>query len=507
VKSDVDFTSLSLSKTDVVWAGTSEGQVYTAKLKQLINSGDIQLSKEASLTKGTVIRELVVGLRGHVWILSDLYLKEYNPITHISRLMNHSASNINMKKLCTINMESDSISLGGIGAFCLIPASEQLNEPGVALRPRISSAFIDDIECFVQEGDHLYIPRTAKEVRLFVTTFNYLHAASIQLAYRLDEDDDWTELSVGENCIVLTDLPDGDNDLQLRATDKYGNWGEPMHCVYRHKTAPWYAAWWLMVLILGALLVLGYCVWKKRQWLIGLVKPSAKPTKPEEQPAKLEEETAKPEEEPAKPEEEPAKTEEEPAATPIPVISSPSDEPTEETTQPADTPPVTKPKRKRKAKAAPAPEPETEPISESKSESESESQPTSELKPESNLDSKSEEQHKELSFEEKLEKALQRNIGDVDFGVEELSAALFMSRMNLYRKMQATLGVKPADYLRNKRLDLAERLLRETDEAITAISEQTGFKNRRSFSMAFKEKYGISPTEFRENLRKTNSKD
>jgi ligand-binding sensor domain-containing protein len=137
VKSDVDFTSLSLSKTDVVWAGTSEGQVYTAKLKQLINSGDIQLSKEASLTKGTVIRELVVGLRGHVWILSDLYLKEYNPITHISRLMNHSASNINMKKLCTINMESDSISLGGIGAFCLIPASEQLNEPGVALRPRI----------------------------------------------------------------------------------------------------------------------------------------------------------------------------------------------------------------------------------------------------------------------------------------------------------------------------------------------------------------------------------
>ena len=56
-------------------------------------------------------------------------------------------------------------------------------------------------------------------------------------------------------------------------------------------------------------------------------------------------------------------------------------------------------------------------------------------------------------------------------------------------------------YLLNHRLTIAENLLVLTDKQITDIALETGFTSAISFTVNFKNKYGISPSEYRKKIR------
>lgn len=58
-------------------------------------------------------------------------------------------------------------------------------------------------------------------------------------------------------------------------------------------------------------------------------------------------------------------------------------------------------------------------------------------------------------------------------------------------------GVTVYEYLREERMKEARSLLQKTQLAIQDISEQVGFKNSTNFATAFKERFGVSPREFR----------
>ena len=62
-------------------------------------------------------------------------------------------------------------------------------------------------------------------------------------------------------------------------------------------------------------------------------------------------------------------------------------------------------------------------------------------------------------------------------------------------------GVTMHQYLLNHRLTIAENLLVLTDKQITDIALETGFTSAISFTVNFKNKYGISPSEYRKKIR------
>lgn len=64
---------------------------------------------------------------------------------------------------------------------------------------------------------------------------------------------------------------------------------------------------------------------------------------------------------------------------------------------------------------------------------------------------------------------------------------------NLFKKYY---GISPMNYIQRRRIEEAKRLIQYTEFSITAVSEHCGFSNLYSFSRAFKEKTGLSPTEF-----------
>ncbi len=103
----------------------------------------------------------------------------------------------------------------------------------------------------------------------------------------------------------------------------------------------------------------------------------------------------------------------------------------------------------------------------------------------------------EKDFLNKIDAILVSNIDNSNFSVEELASCLHISRVQLYRKVKAILNIGIGDYIINFRLDKAIQMLKESDLNISEIAYSCGFASPNYFSTAFKNKYLISPKEYR----------
>lgn len=92
--------------------------------------------------------------------------------------------------------------------------------------------------------------------------------------------------------------------------------------------------------------------------------------------------------------------------------------------------------------------------------------------------------------------AMENHMDDVDYTVVQLAQDVALSRSNLYRRMEAMLGITPNDFMRNVRLKRAAKLLSETDLPVNKIALMVGFGTPRYFSQYFKKMYGVTPNEY-----------
>lgn len=97
-------------------------------------------------------------------------------------------------------------------------------------------------------------------------------------------------------------------------------------------------------------------------------------------------------------------------------------------------------------------------------------------------------------FIQKAIEIVEKNIDNTDFSVEELSHALNMSRVNLYKKLLSLTGKTPIEFIRTIRLKRAAQLLRGSQLTIAEISYRVGFNNPKYFTRYFKEEFGVLPS-------------
>ncbi|MEL0455111.1 substrate-binding domain-containing protein [Flavobacteriaceae bacterium SZ-1-7] len=104
----------------------------------------------------------------------------------------------------------------------------------------------------------------------------------------------------------------------------------------------------------------------------------------------------------------------------------------------------------------------------------------------------------EQDFIANINKYINENLDNSNFSVEQLADELSISRVQLYRKMKAILGVNISDYIQNIRLEKAKALLDESTLTISEIAYATGFSSPNYFSTSFKNKYNMSPKAYRD---------
>lgn len=81
--------------------------------------------------------------------------------------------------------------------------------------------------------------------------------------------------------------------------------------------------------------------------------------------------------------------------------------------------------------------------------------------------------------------------------LEELAQLNNQSLSTFKREFKKLYDVSPATYLRDKKLEKSIELLLSTDLRATDIAYECGFANVSHFSKTFKQKYGVSPSNYK----------
>lgn len=103
---------------------------------------------------------------------------------------------------------------------------------------------------------------------------------------------------------------------------------------------------------------------------------------------------------------------------------------------------------------------------------------------------------------------IQRIIGEIDLCIKDcnneeitlkrISDSLGYSEFYVSRKFREISGMQFRDYLRYRKLAFALKDVRDTDKSLLDIALDYDFSSHEAFTRAFKEAYGITPSEYRQ---------
>ncbi|MEM1371975.1 MAG: helix-turn-helix transcriptional regulator [Pseudomonadota bacterium] len=93
-----------------------------------------------------------------------------------------------------------------------------------------------------------------------------------------------------------------------------------------------------------------------------------------------------------------------------------------------------------------------------------------------------------------------RDIDDTALTIDEIAASAAMSRYHFVRQFKALFGETPVHCRTGARLERAKRLLLQSELSVTEICMAVGFSSLGSFSALFSERFGRSPSEYRQTL-------
>ena len=86
--------------------------------------------------------------------------------------------------------------------------------------------------------------------------------------------------------------------------------------------------------------------------------------------------------------------------------------------------------------------------------------------------------------------------------VEDIANYLALNRSYLYTIFMNSLGISPKDFLTEFRISRGKEQLALTDLSVEEIAVSCGYRNSLAFGKVFKQKVGITPTQYRNDNRK-----
>ena len=103
-------------------------------------------------------------------------------------------------------------------------------------------------------------------VHLFFTTFDHLNTEHIRFAFRRGGEGEWEYLEMGKNDARTTQLSEGDNIIEVKATNARGEWGSEVTTITVHCDPYWWETVWALISfgVLAAIL-LGCSLWLWRK--------------------------------------------------------------------------------------------------------------------------------------------------------------------------------------------------------------------------------------------------
>ena len=97
---------------------------------------------------------------------------------------------------------------------------------------------------------------------------------------------------------------------------------------------------------------------------------------------------------------------------------------------------------------------------------------------------------------------IEKEMGNPDLSVEELSSRFHTSRSTFYKRVVLLTGKTPVEFIRHIRLRRAAELLEKSQLNVAEIAYEVGFNNPKYFTQYFKSEYGCIPSAYRSDRKK-----
>jgi signal transduction histidine kinase/ligand-binding sensor domain-containing protein/DNA-binding response OmpR family regulator len=91
---------------------------------------------------------------------------------------------------------------------------------------------------------------------------------------------------------------------------------------------------------------------------------------------------------------------------------------------------------------------------------------------------------------------VEQNIADPDLDIERFATEVGVSRMQLYRKLNALTNMTVKEFIRDIRLKRASQLLMQKNMTVSEVAYAVGFREMSHFRKCFRQEYGMSASEF-----------
>ena len=99
------------------------------------------------------------------------------------------------------------------------------------------------------------------------------------------------------------------------------------------------------------------------------------------------------------------------------------------------------------------------------------------------------------AFIQKFTQVVEQKMDDPELSVEDISSELYMSRVQLYRRVKTLTGKSPVEMIRQMRLAKADKLLSETSLNISEIAYRVGFSSASYFTKCYRDYFNKLPRE------------
>ncbi len=101
-------------------------------------------------------------------------------------------------------------------------------------------------------------------------------------------------------------------------------------------------------------------------------------------------------------------------------------------------------------------------------------------------------------FIKKVTQIIEANLENEELNATFICNELYISRIQLYRKIKNILDLSPSDFIRKVKLRHAVNLLKSSSLTVQEIMFKSGFNNRAYFYAVFKKEFGIAPLNLRD---------
>ena len=99
-------------------------------------------------------------------------------------------------------------------------------------------------------------------------------------------------------------------------------------------------------------------------------------------------------------------------------------------------------------------------------------------------------------FLQKAIELVEKNIDDPDLDIERFSSEIGVSRMQLYRKLNALTEMTVKEFVKNIRLKRAAQLLIQKKMNLSEVAYAVGFRDLSHFRKCFRQEFGMSSSEY-----------